>query len=111
MKPEGKSELFQMLGNALRPHGSTPSIDYPGPKVYGVLSPDDKDDPEDYDTWTTAELIGILEPDEAEDAFCCNFDPDGPFRYTGDFEGWWEALRMMDEAEVRKVVLDIIKNR
>jgi hypothetical protein len=40
MKLEGKSELFR----ALRPSRmASPSIDHPGPKVYGQLSPDDKD--------------------------------------------------------------------
>ena len=46
MKLEGKSELFRMLAPS---RSATPSIDYPGPRVYGVLSPDDKDDPEGID--------------------------------------------------------------
>ena len=49
MKLEGKSELFRALGGLHPSRSATPSIDYPGPRVYGVLSPDDKDDPEGID--------------------------------------------------------------
>lgn len=41
------SELFRMLGRALKPSNQT-SIDYPGPRVYGCLSPDDPDDGIDF---------------------------------------------------------------
>lgn len=44
---------------------------------------------------TTNEMIDELEQDEAEDIFCAEVDPDGPFRYTGEFDGWWDGLKLI----------------
>ncbi len=46
------------------------------------------------------EMIDELDTDEAEHIFS-QFDPDGPFRYTGEHDGWWRALKMMDPKLVR----------
>lgn len=56
----------------------------------------------DYSTWTTEELIGSLDADEAEAIFECEIDPDGPFRYTGQFDGWWEGIRIVIEGDAAR---------
>lgn len=66
--------------------------------------------PEDYTLWSTSELIDDLDRDEAESVFT-EFDPDGPYRYTGETDGWWRALKMMDENEVRRLALKAIAQR
>ncbi len=58
------------------------------------------------------DMIDDLERDDAEDIFTSECDPDGPFRYTGQFDGWWEALKMVaalgasDEARIRAAILE-----
>ena len=68
---------------------------------------------EDYAAWSTRDLIDSLERDEAEDVFESEVDPDGPFRYTGEFDGWWSGLRMIaqyggeDEKRIRAAIIEI----
>ena len=57
---------------------------------------------EDYSTWTTADLIDDLDADEAESIFESEIDPDGPFRYTGEFDGWWRGIRMVIEGDLQR---------
>jgi hypothetical protein len=59
------------------------------------------------------DLIDELDRDEAEDIFTSECDPDGPFRYTGEFDGWWSALKMVaalgasDEARIRAAIAEV----
>ena len=63
---------------------------------------------------TTADLIDCLERDDAEGIFESEVDPDGPFRYTGEFDGWWRGLRMVidgdreAESRIRKACLEAL---
>ena len=97
----------------LKPSRSaTPSIDYQSTPVYGVLSPNDPDDPV-YTHWTTDELIDDLSRDEASSIFEFEVDPDGPFRYTGEFDGWWQGLKEVakygdsDADRIRAAILEM----
>ena len=66
-----------------------------------------------YQAKTVEELIGELTADEAENVWEATGDPDGTFRYTGQFNDWWDALRLIvagDPArarEVRQVIAEI----
>ena len=62
---------------------------------------------------TIDELIGDLTSEEAENVWEATGDPDGTFRYTGQFNDWWDALRLIVEGdlarerEVRQVIAEI----
>ena len=66
-----------------------------------------------YQPETIEELIGELNAEEAESVWEATGDPDGTFRYTGQFNDWWDALRLIVEGdparerEVRQVIAEI----
>lgn len=68
---------------------------------------------EDYSDWSTKDLVDDLDADEAESIFESEIDPDGPFRYTGELDGWWRGIHMVIEGdsarerEVRAAILEM----
>ena len=47
------------------------------------------------------EMLGELNADDAENLWEQYGDPDGTFRYTGQFNDWWDALRMIADGDAK----------